>query len=175
MSLYDDNYDSDKENIDPLLKQNIIKKFPGRDWKEDDDEGAVKQPLSQMTVKKKHQFHKKSDDFSSTSNSTTTTTNHYQEDLISVKLRFNRNNLDKANTKGDGSNSMKMMKKRHLSNNKNSNKKNVDWSSSSGSKSGNDVVINPTVIMMNAACKKTMIELEQVDKALQPLMNSLSL
>ncbi|KAK1737846.1 hypothetical protein QTG54_011618 [Skeletonema marinoi] len=172
---YDDYYDdSDKENIDPLQTKVIKARCPARPMctfheSDDDDEEdgfvQVLMPLGQK--KKKVQLNNKS---GGVSNHASITVNNGQDDVL-VEKKCNR--LDNVKRRGDPRHGTINSKKKNHSMIK-STKKNDDLMSKTSATSSN---VSRTKKMSASHNKKmTSNDLQQeVDKALQPLMNSLSL
>eukprot|EP00985_Skeletonema_marinoi_P031846 scaffold37826_cov219-Skeletonema_marinoi.AAC.5 len=176
--LYDDYYDdSDKENIDPLQTKVIKARCPARpmctfhdsdDENEEDGFVQVLMPRGQKK-KKKVQLNNKSKS-EGVSTHASITVNNGQDDVL-VEKKCNR--LDNVKRRGDPRHGTINSKKKNHSMIK-STKKNDDLMSKTSATSSN---VSRTKKMSASHNKKmTSNDLQQeVDKALQPLMNSLSL
>jgi len=172
--LYDDCYDdSDKENIDPLQTKVIKVRCPARpmctfhDSDDDEEDGFVQVLLPLGQKKKKLQLNNKS---GGVSTHASITVNNGQDDVL-VEKKCNR--LDNVKRRGDPRHGTINSKKIGHSMIKNT-EKNDDLMNKKSATSSN---VSRTKKMSASHNKKmTCKDLQQeVDKVLQPLMNSLSL
>ena len=172
--LYDDCYDdSDKENIDPLQTKVIKARRPARpmctfnDSDDENEEDGFVQVLMPLGQKKKLQLNNKSG--GSVSTTASITVNNGQDDVL-VEKKCNR--LDNVKRRGDHRHGTINSKKIGHSMIKSTEKKD-DLKSKTSATSSN---VSRTKTMRASHNKKmTSNDLQQVDKVLQPLMNSLSL
>eukprot|EP00984_Skeletonema_dohrnii_P015485 scaffold6711_cov104-Skeletonema_dohrnii-CCMP3373.AAC.4 len=171
--LHDDYDDSDKENIDPLQTKVIKGRCPARpmctfnDSDDEDEEDGFVQVLMPLGQKKnKVQLNNKS---GGVSTNASITVNNGRHDVL-VEKKCDR--LDNVKRRGDPRHGTINSKKKGYSMIK-STKKNDDSMSKTSATSSN---VSRTKTMSASRNKmKTSNDLQQVDKALQPLMNKLSL